>query len=505
MKATTSLALLGAVSGVSAFWRMECRGRVGVARIDPLVNPNEVAQHVHAIHGSSGFSESAKFDDLAGADCTSCAVTEDMSSYWAPVPYFKHANGSYELVEQVGGMLAYYFLFGDASNPNGGIKAFPEDFRMIAGDTLRRNFSIGGLGANIPDPEKSLWSMLGQTSQVDLAQRALGFNCLNYQKAPEGSLHRHYMPEKDYLDANCEDGVRIEIMFPSCWNGKDLDSKNHRSHVAYPDLVMNGDCPSGFDVKIPGLFYETIWATNAFAGREGEFVFSNGDIQGFGYHADFISGWKSDFLQEAVDTCTNPSGRIQDCPIFTIQDEDTQRKCGLKKMPSVLVNEKVVGSVGTSLPGGVQIQYGPEPATNPNPGPQTATVAVPTVGYSEGVKPTDTNYLPGQIFKETTSSAPESASVTSASAEESEAAITAQAVPSITAAPAAPAAVEDGYEIIRTDYITEGHVVKAVIVKEKVEYITVTTTTATLTSTAQPLKARHDRHVHRHQLRHARP
>lgn len=53
-----ALIALGAVAinGVAAFWRMPCRGRVGLARIDPLVSPNEVSQHVHAIHGSSGKS-----------------------------------------------------------------------------------------------------------------------------------------------------------------------------------------------------------------------------------------------------------------------------------------------------------------------------------------------------------------------------------------------------------------------------------------------------------------
>lgn len=151
---------------------------------------------------------------------------------------------------------------------------------MIAGDTTRRNYSVGGLSYMDPDPEKSLWAFFGQTSQSDLAQRAIGFNCLNYNKAPEGTLYRHYLPEKDYLDANCVDGVRFEIMFPSCWNGKDKTSPDHKSHVAYPDLVINGKCPKGFDVKLPGLMYETIWATNHFIGVPGEFVISNGDVQG---------------------------------------------------------------------------------------------------------------------------------------------------------------------------------------------------------------------------------
>lgn len=49
--ATAALSLAG---NVNAFWRLECRGRAGIARIDPLVNPGTVGSHVHHIHGSSG-------------------------------------------------------------------------------------------------------------------------------------------------------------------------------------------------------------------------------------------------------------------------------------------------------------------------------------------------------------------------------------------------------------------------------------------------------------------
>lgn len=106
MKTRTALAILAALGGVDAFWRMECHGTVGVARVDPLVSPGEVAQHVHAIHGSSGFSESATYEDLVGGDCTSCAVRQDKSAYWTPALYFQHDDGSFESVNQVGGMLA---------------------------------------------------------------------------------------------------------------------------------------------------------------------------------------------------------------------------------------------------------------------------------------------------------------------------------------------------------------------------------------------------------------
>lgn len=47
----------GLIGGAHAFWRMECPGRVGVARIDPIVNPGEISMHAHSIHGSSGKPE----------------------------------------------------------------------------------------------------------------------------------------------------------------------------------------------------------------------------------------------------------------------------------------------------------------------------------------------------------------------------------------------------------------------------------------------------------------
>jgi hypothetical protein len=44
-----------ALSGLTdAFWRLPCRGRTGLARIDPLMDPGKPSSHVHAVHGSGG-------------------------------------------------------------------------------------------------------------------------------------------------------------------------------------------------------------------------------------------------------------------------------------------------------------------------------------------------------------------------------------------------------------------------------------------------------------------
>jgi Domain of unknown function (DUF1996) len=151
---------------------------------------------------------------------------------------------------------------------------------MIAGNTNQRNFTYV-----VPDIQKSLWYQSPYNTQAFKEQAAIGFNCLNYQKTPEGSLYRHFMPDKAYLDANCADGLRLELMFPSCWDGIAFEVKDQKEHLVYPELVMTGDCPQGFETRLPSLFYETIWNTNEFNGQTGQFVLSNGDPTGTYSHS----------------------------------------------------------------------------------------------------------------------------------------------------------------------------------------------------------------------------
>jgi len=181
---------------------------------------------------------------------------------------FRYANGTIEAVPQIGGMLAYYLLFGRH------VKAFPAGFQMISGDSTRRSFTLP-----YPDPPKSFWTASDLTQEA-LAQKAVGFNCLNYHDKPEPSLYRHNLPEKDFIDAQCDDGLRLEIAFPSCWNGQDITAPDHKSHMAYSSLIFDGTCPKGYKTRVPTLFFETIFWTPKFKGVAGEFILSNGDNTG---------------------------------------------------------------------------------------------------------------------------------------------------------------------------------------------------------------------------------
>lgn len=73
----------------------------------------------------------------------------------------------------------------------------------------------------------------------------------------------------------------------SCWDGKNLDSPDHQTHVSYPatgTFEKNGACPGTHPVKLPQLMFEIIWDTSSFndkslwpADGSQPFVLSMGD------------------------------------------------------------------------------------------------------------------------------------------------------------------------------------------------------------------------------------
>jgi hypothetical protein len=436
--------------------------------------------------------DSTYADLTAEGACTSCAVTQDKSAYWTPALYFVYSNGSSVIVPQVGGLLAYYLYYMD------NVKAFPEGFQMVAGYKNSRSFN-----GSFPDEPLSSWPQ-EPTDQKWLSQRALGFNCLNYGGPAEASLYRHELPKKSFMDANCKDGMRLEIGFPSCGTGE-ADSDDHMSHVAYPNLVKEGKCPEGYDVNYPFLFFETIWATNAFAGEDGEFALSHGDPTGSGYHGDFQMGWESEkFLQSALDTCQNDSGRIEDCPLFNIQSDAEASKCAFK-IPEVLAKENVM-SDQEGIPRGVPMQYGPADATPyPCEGREAVATKVSSSSSAQSTKSAE-GYLSkassaifgGDDNQDSYSSflgQKQVGSSTAASYEESSSAqassTTAEdvAAASITASPSIDDAVDGSAgKIVSTKYVTENGEVLEIAIEE---------VDVTVTATASA-DGKYRRHLHNH-------
>lgn len=347
----------------AAYIRFSCANHVVEERFDPIVNPGAVSAHAHKIAGGNGFGSSMDYAQARASQCSSCPIEQDFSNYWTPKLYFQGADGSFTSVSTVGdnaqdlngGMTVYYQQRGPAYAA-GTLLAFPEGFRMLAGDNSKRNFT-GGFDA-----------------------QAVSYACLG------GST-----PETNGLpDYNCPSGLRAQIYFPSCWDGVNLDSTDHKLHMAYPasGAYNNGPCPASHPVQLVSLFFEVLYDTNSFASQwpssTNPFVFANGDATGYGYHGDFVNGWDVPTLQAVVDTCTNDAlfGATDSvsCPPITSFTSDQQNAC---KLPSQIA-ESVVGNLAT-LPGCNPVTHGPEPVLTPPTcaGQVPATIGAPETYFTD--------------------------------------------------------------------------------------------------------------------------
>ncbi len=124
---------------------------------------------------------------------------------------------------------------------------------------------------------------------------------------------------QDFFAHQCPGGMRAQVFFPSCWDGKNLDSPDHISHMSYPIGAYNdGYCPDSHPVHLISLFYELVAPTGYFPyNGPGSWSFSNGDQGGLRFHGDFTMGWKDpSILQDFIDNCPNAQGNVADCPAF---------------------------------------------------------------------------------------------------------------------------------------------------------------------------------------------
>ena len=97
------------------------------------------------------------------------------------------------------------------------------------------------------------------------------------------------------FDVDCPYGIRVETLFPNCWNGQDL-YKTDQSHMSYTAGSNNraGQCPWTHPIRIPQIMLEFTWNPSAWAPgipTKGHLAWANGDTTGYGVHADFTNGY----------------------------------------------------------------------------------------------------------------------------------------------------------------------------------------------------------------------
>lgn len=216
---------------------------------DPIVFPGRPgASHHHDFFGNATTSADSALASLVGQP-TSCRNPDDTAAYWAPTLY----DGGVAVTPS--GVDAYYRP-GPGVDP-ARVVPYPAGLKMVSGDAAAKG----------PQPIADV-----------------GYSC-------GAGTPRSASPPVCAADAS----LSLTVVFPDCWNGRDLDAPDHRAHMA---RSVDGRCPSGHPVPVPQL---TLVVRYPVHGGGHDLRLASGPTTTA--HADFWNSWHQPALERDVALC----------------------------------------------------------------------------------------------------------------------------------------------------------------------------------------------------------
>ncbi|WP_133365834.1 DUF1996 domain-containing protein [Qipengyuania sediminis] len=273
-------------------FRFICGGDGKLAKDDPVVYFNQPgASHLHQVWGNSLFDARTTPSDLAKNAVTNCndtAYSLNRSSYWMPA--LVHESGEVLKPDLV---MVYYkrkissSAYCTPGNPKfaGTCVGIPSQIRFIFG-----------------------WDSKNPTAPV----KGASWYCT--------TAHGHHANLDDAFNAGCTAGADLiaDTGAPNCWDGKHLDTPDHRSHMSYivtdPHTAI-GRCPSTHPYLIPQQqnkaqfrVTEDMYGTRPDGTKYSRVRLSSdgmlpGAKAGATLHADYMEAWVTAAKKLWVDNC----------------------------------------------------------------------------------------------------------------------------------------------------------------------------------------------------------
>jgi hypothetical protein len=253
-----------------AVWSVKCNLSHS-APDDPIVFPAQAGRsHMHDFFGNVSADANSTTASLvkAASSCLNGIDEVDRAAYWTP----SLMNGTAVVagIPREQRIDAYYAVL-DKRTP---VRSIPFGLRMVAGD------------AKATRPQS-----------LDIVH----YNCLRYPaggQVTKSSAGIPTCPQGAYLSA--------KITFPGCWNGRPLDSPDHKSHMAYP---VRGACPASHPVSLPSVGIRVRWKTVRGVPSSRLSLSSGGQ---FSLHADFWNVWNPAAMEWLVTRCLNQTRNCTD-------------------------------------------------------------------------------------------------------------------------------------------------------------------------------------------------
>lgn len=289
-------AVLPASDGVGAF-RVPCYLGV-MAPNDPLVFPGAAgASHLHSVAGNMGFDQNLTTANQRSAanlaKGSSCSGgTLNMSNYWVPTMVdFTAPNAQGQGTPLAFSNLTVYYKRGYLIAKPTPITAPPNGLHMITGNAK----NVNAAGA-----DHSRFLCMGPKGENP-----------GWQTTIDAAMVAARLPNMGACAAGSD--FIIEVTFPQCWDGVNLDSPNHNSHVADPlhDNVKGYYCPADHPVPLPAISFNVHYPVTATSSpdkwRLSSDAYDASLPRGLSSHGDYFFGWDPAVRDQWTAGCINAS------------------------------------------------------------------------------------------------------------------------------------------------------------------------------------------------------
>jgi hypothetical protein len=234
---------------------------------DPIVFPGLAgASHMPSFFGNKAVDADTTAGDLTKFTATTCKPVLDHSSYWVPTLYDAATR---KPVEPTGFRVYYRSI----RNNSTGVMPIPTGLRMIAGDA-----------------KKKVATPRGAQGQ---------FYCAFYGPGDLDGVARSSNGNWPVCDPKSYATLHYMLQFPDCWDGKHLDSPDHKEHVAYGS---DKGCPADHPVRIPSLTFDITYGVKGTS--QGYYLSS--DPTGHtasSMHGDAFLMWDADAMNKRTKDC----------------------------------------------------------------------------------------------------------------------------------------------------------------------------------------------------------
>jgi hypothetical protein len=253
---------------------------------DPIVYPGQPGKsHLHQFFGNTGTNANSNYQSLrttGGSTCTRSASTSPQrSAYWMPAMM----DGAGNAVKP--DWVNTYYKRYPASDPRCAVTSDP----AVTGQCVEMPNGLRFiLGYNMANGK-------GGSTDVNSADYwAMGFDCVTRDVANQVSLTgvQHTMADI-VATGKCPAGswLRAFVRFPACWDGKNLDTPDHRSHMTFGVVAVG--CPADHPYNVPEIAIQAYYTTDAnFVA--GKWHLSSdemmpGTVAGSTLHMDYWEAW----------------------------------------------------------------------------------------------------------------------------------------------------------------------------------------------------------------------